>query len=552
MNFCKILDLLKLLSYRCLHLPLKNPMIHAPSITKWDFFSETIKRIPYLRYFFFGLLLPLGFSPFHFPGLTLLGLALFYRGLTHERAKSPFLAGLSFGLGYFGLGVSWVYVSVHEYGHLHGLIAALITFAFILYLAIFPAITAVIFCRLALKPYRTPACLLFSAIWICCEYFRAAFLSGFPWLLTGFGQFDSPIKFLLPIIGVFGAGFITCFAAALLGNSANHSGAKRNFYLILFVTVILSPLFLKNINWAEKETKGLSVGIIQANLSMRDKWDENLFWKLLERYEQGTKELLGTQLIVLPESAFPLPANYISDYLNDLNQQAKKAGSALLLGIPEPTTVDETYYFNTLIALGKAKGSYLKQHLVPFGEYIPQPFLRVSNWLGVPEANLKPGKINQALIKVHHHPIASLICYELGYGNLLRQQLPAAHWIVSISDDGWFGHSLAMYQQQQMAQVLSLETARYQVVANNDGLSSVINTQGEIEASLPAFDSGILKATLFPATGQTPWVLFGDWPILLFSMLIIVICIIYRCLMLKESKQAIAAKDKRRYPYHPR
>ncbi|MDP1601692.1 MAG: apolipoprotein N-acyltransferase [Legionella sp.] len=527
-------------------------MIHASSITKWDFFSESIQRVPYLRYFFFGLLLPFGFSPFHFPGLTLLGLALFYRSLTSAQDKSPFLAGLTFGLGYFGLGVSWIYISIHEYGHLHGIIAALITLMFVLYLAIFPALTAVIFSRLACKPHRIYSCLLFSAIWIGCEYLRAIFFSGFPWLLVGFGQFDTPLKFLLPVIGVFGVGFITCFAATLLGSSTNKAGSKRYFYLIMFVAVILFPLLFKTVTWGEKDAQGISVGIIQANLSMRDKWDENLFWQLLELYHRDTEKLLGTQLIVLPESAFPLPATYISDFLSDLHKQAKKAGSAILLGIPEPATIDEAYYFNTLMTIGKAKGSYIKQHLVPFGEYIPEPFLRASNWLGIPEANLKPGKNNQELIKVQHHPIASLICYELGYGNLLRQQLPAAHWIVSISDDGWFGHSLAMYQQQQMAQVLSMETARYQVVANNDGLSSVINTEGEIEASLPAFDAGILKATLFPATGQTPWVLFGDWPILLFSLLLIVISVTYRCLMLKDRKQSIAAKDKRRYPYHPR
>ena len=198
---------------------------------------------------------------------------------------------------------------------------------------------------------------------------------------------------------------------------------------------------------------------------------------------------------------------------------------AVLLGIPEPTSPDETSYYNSIISLGAANGKYLKQHLVPFGEFIPQLLEHLTHWLGIPLANLSPGAKNQALIRVQNHPIATLICYELAYPELLRKQLPEAEWIVSVSDDGWFGHSLAMYQQLQMAQVLSLQTGRYQVVANNDGLSSIINTDGDISASLPPFSSGILEENIFPATGLAPWVYFGDMPALLFSLLIVLFAV---------------------------
>lgn len=526
-------------------------MIRALSAIRLDFSSENITYLTYFRYFIFGLLLPLGFAPFHLPGMAILGLALFYIALTNRNNESPFLCGLVFGLGFFGFGVSWIYISVHEYGHLHGVIAALITFIFLLYLAVFPALTATVFTRLAIKPWSIYSALLFSALWIGSEYLRSTLFGGFPWLLIGFGQFDTPVKFLLPVIGVLGVGFVTCFAAALLGIGTQVNGARRFLYFMLFVITIVISLILKPVKWAEEKGEAISVGVIQTNLSMRDKWDENLFWDLLQRYQRDTEQLMGTRLIVLPESAIPLPATYISEFLNNLQQEAKKAGSAILLGIPHPTTIDENYYFNAMISLGKAKGTYFKQHLVPFGEYIPKPFQFATNWLGIPAANLKPGKSNQPLVTIHRHPIASLICYELAYGDLLRQQLPAAEWIVSISDDGWFGHSLAMYQQLQMAQTLSMEAARYQVVANNDGLSSVINTKGEIINSLPAFSSGILQSNVFAASGKTPWVTWGDLPVLLFSLLIVTIFSIYRLIFIKVGVQPIAAKHKRRYPYQP-
>ncbi|WP_419421002.1 apolipoprotein N-acyltransferase [Legionella sp. D16C41] len=530
---------------------LPDHMISA-SVNKFEFFSaRALERFPYLRYFLSGLLLPFGFAPFHLPALTILGLALFYHQLCDKKDDSPFLSGLFFGLGFFGLGTSWIFVSIHDYGHLNTVTSALITFLFLLYLSCFPALVSMIFCRLAV-PYTLSASLFFSALWLIGEYLRATFLSGFPWLLIGFGQIDAPTRFLLPIIGVFGVSFLSSFAATLLSNAIyKKKTVLRYSYLLVFITILSCPILLKNINWATVDKQPISVGVIQANLSMRDKWDERLFWQLLDRYQQAVQSLLGTELIVMPESAIPLPAAYISDIIDDLDGKAKEKGSAILLGIPQPTTVDEHTFFNSLISLGKAQGVYLKQHLVPFGEYIPSAFQLITTWLGIEDPNMKPGLTNQPLMQVQNYPIATLICYEVAYGNLLREQLPAARWIVSISDDGWFGHSLALYQQLQMAQVRSLQTARYQISANNDGLSAVINPRGKIENFLPAYSEGILKATIFPAEGKTPWVTLGDTPALIFSLLIILFFSSYQLMFAKVTDQTIAAKHKRRYPYQP-
>ncbi|ASQ45769.1 apolipoprotein N-acyltransferase [Legionella clemsonensis] len=497
-------------------------MNQIASVQKLSLISaKTINYAYLLRAFLFGLMLPLGFAPFHIPGAAILSIAFFYAQLINPQTPHPLLNGLFYGLGYFGLGISWIYISIHEYGHLNSLISALITLFFLLYLSLFPALMVGAFKKLANPHLPVYSCFLFSALWILFEYFRATLFSGFPWLLLGFGQFDAPSKFLLPVLGVLGVGFLTCLAASLLVVSMQFKGVKRYLLQGIFVGLLLFPYLFKFINWSSPISPPLSVSVIQANLSMRDKWDENLFWQLLQRYQTETETLLGTPLIVMPESAIPLPPSYVEDFLESLHQKTRDAGSAILLGIPKPTMVDEHSYYNALISLGRAKGSYLKQHLVPFGEYIPSALQTISEWLAIPDANLVPGKKNQPLVKVQKHPIATLICYELAYGDLLRQQLPKAEWIVSISDDGWFGHSLAMYQQLQMAQVRSLETGRYQVVANNDGLSSIIDNQGELIASLPAFSAGTLKATLTPMSGTTFWVAFGDKPTLLFCLIIV-------------------------------
>ena len=482
-----------------------------------------------------GLLLPFGFAPFHFPGVAILGLALLFGLLQYKTAKQAFYTGFIFGLGFLGLGVSWVYVSIHEYGHLNAVVAGLITLVFIIYLSLFPALVAATYTRLASNRSLLFSCFLFSALWCLGEWLRATAFGGFPWLTLGFGQIDTPLKYLLPIFGLYGVSFFACLAATCLAASIQTNSNKRYMWIIAFVAILLSPSVLRHIEWATIDPKPKAVGIIQANLSMRDKWDEGLFWQLLQRYKDNVDQLISKdKLIVMPESAIPLPASYVTDFLNGIHRQAKLAGSSILLGIPQPTSVDETHYYNTMTTLGDAKGSYLKQHLVPFGEYIPQPLQRLIDWLAFPSANMSPGESHQSLIRVQNHPIASLICYELAYPQLLRRQLPEAEWIVSISDDGWFGHSFAMYQQLQIAQAISIQTARYQVVANNDGLSSIINTKGVITASLPPFSSGTLEADIFPASGSSPWVYIGDTPALFFCLLVI----IYALLRLKKTARA--------------
>jgi apolipoprotein N-acyltransferase len=358
--------------------------------------------------------------------------------------------------------------------------------------------------------------LLFSVLWCLGEYLRSFFLTGFPWLLVGTTQMDTPLKYLAPLIGTYGLSLLCCLAATLLVFVFRAPFKKRLGYLLPFLILLTAPTTLKHWQWTETQGNSLTLGAIQANLSMRDKWDDALFWTLLDYYEKTTATLYGKQVIILPESAIPLPARYLTDYLERLNQQALKANSSILLGILQPTSEDEDYFNNALITLGHASGQHVKRHLVPFGEYIPRPLVRLNRWLGLPELNLLPGPKKQRLIRIFDHPIASLICYEIAYPHLLREQMPKAQWIVSISDNGWFGHSLASYQQLQMAQTLSLMTGRYQVVVNNDGLSSVINSTGDVLDGLPAFSSGVLESEILPVTGSTPWILWGEYPVVFF------------------------------------
>lgn len=477
----------------------------------------------YLYVFCISLLLALGFAPFHWSGLAILSVSLFYCALLNSSLKNAFLSGFIYGLGFFGFGVSWIFVSIHNYGQLNIVLSALITLVFIMYLALYPAMVAAVFRLLKKDKLNISNAILFSSLWCLAEWARAHFITGFPWLNLAASQMDSPLRYLLPITGAYGLSLITCFSATLLAHGLKTHALVRATYYGIFVLLVLLPYCLKDRADISLSKAPLTVSIIQSNISMHDKWDESVFWNSLMTYSQQIDKVLGTQLIVLPESAIPLPENYLIDYLSQLDAKTKAAKSALVLGILRPLDSEESLFYNSIIVRGNGEGVYAKRHLVPFGEFIPQFFNRFNKWLALPDPGLAVGQENPPTLKVAGFPVASLICYEVAYPQLVRSQLPQAQWIISVNDNGWFGHSFASFQHLQLAQMLALQTGRYHVVANNNGLSSIINTDGEIISSLKPFSAGIIKSKIFRAFGTTPWVLYGDAPSMYLCCLLLIL-----------------------------
>lgn len=477
-----------------------------------------------------GILLPFGFAPFHIPGASFIGLAILYGILIRtDKPLQALLYGLCFGITYFGFGVSWIFVSIHSYGHLNYVLSAFITSCFILYLASFIGVSSFIFVRIKHYYPRVLYPLLFASLWVAFEWLRAHLFTGFPWLILAYGQWDNVTKHLLPWFGLYGLSFYTVFLSAFLYITVQKCKKARTPYILGFLALLFAPHVLKH-TWTSPVGSPISTAIIQPNFSMRDTWDDAMFWSMLRRYHQKINSLMGTALIVLPESAIPIPPEYIHQFLHDLNTVAKQHHTALLFGAPMMARASENIFFNAMLSLGNAQGYYAKQHLVPFGEYIPSPFQTITNWLEIPDARLGQGSPHQKPIRVDTHPIASAICYEVAFPEVIRRHIPSTEWIVSMSDDGWFGHSLAIYQHQQIAQTLSMQVGRFQILANNDGLSSIINHMGEILAYGPAFHSDIIRGNLVPLIGNTPWIFWGDTPV-------IILCMLFVCLPIFMRKQ---------------
>jgi apolipoprotein N-acyltransferase len=272
---------------------------------------------------------------------------------------------------------------------------------------------------------------------------------------------------------------------------------------------------LAHVQWtAVDHHHPIPVTLVQGNIAQSLKWEPNMLEHSILTYQELSQAAFSqkNQLIIWPESAIPDTVQDLPTYLAYLNAHLQARHDGLILGILESQGSDQNpAYYNAALGLGRASGVYLKEHLVPFGEYIPfQAELgRVFAWMNIPMSGFSEGPANQAPIRVGGLPVGVFICYEVGYPSLVRQQSRGKAFLVVLSDDAWFGDSLGPWQQAQMAQMRALETGRYVVNSTNNGVTSVIDPEGRVIASIPRGAALTLTSTIYPVSGETPWQRWG-------------------------------------------
>ncbi|MDF3054712.1 MAG: lnt [Gammaproteobacteria bacterium] len=469
-----------------------------------------------------GILLPFAFAPFELFFIALLSPGLLLFSCINVSPLRAFCRGGLFGLGLFGVGVSWVYVSLHIYGEANEPLAAGITALLIFIMLLFPACMSYVLVKFFSKNILSKFLVAFPSLWALFEWIRTWFLTGFPWLLLGNSQIDTPLAGFAPIASVYAVSWVTAFISALLMVIIIE---RKNYRLLLsFLSVIVIGGTITSKLWDRPWThiagEPITVSLIQGNIPQSIKWRQDQAEKSLLLYQTLTSQNLKSQLIVWPEAAITFPQNRIQGFLNSLDQQLKANGVTLITGIP---AVEDNQYHNAMIALGKGEGSYYKRHLVPFGEYIP--FRSWLNWLDgylqIPMSDFKAGKKYQALITAGNIPIVSSICYEIAYPTSVLKDLPEGQLLVTVSDDSWFGKSLAPAQHFQMARMRALETGRYVLMATNDGITGIINPLGKIQSQAEPFKTVVLTGQVYPYGGRTPWMYTSIYPLLLLLLILL-------------------------------
>jgi apolipoprotein N-acyltransferase len=469
--------------------------------------------------FLAGAAAVLGFSPVGLFPATLLALALLVHLWTGAASpRSAFRIGFWFGLGLYGAGVSWVYVSLHRFGAMPMPLAAVATLGFCAFLALFPALAGWIQARLARDSGASPAqraALLIPAAWMLMEWPLGWFLTGFPWLALGYTAIDDPLAGFAPLGGVYAVSLATAVAAGLVWCMA--LGERRWLAAGALVLLLASGYGLRSVQWTAPTGEPLRVSLVQGNVPQETKFDPERYQRTLDTYARLAEESRA-RLIVLPETAVPRFLDLVDPaYLERLRAAAARNGGDLLLGIPLRTAPGD--YLNSVISFGVSPPArYDKVHLVPFGEFVPPGFGWIVRVLSIPLADFSRGAADQKPMAVAGQRIAVNVCYEDAYGFEIIRQLPEATLLVNVSNVAWFGDSFAPAQHLQIARMRALETGRVYLTAANTGITAAIWPDASVRQRMPQFVRGQIEFEVRGYGGATPYVRAGDWPAVLLAL----------------------------------
>ena len=475
-----------------------------------------------------GALTPLALAPFAIWPLALLSIALFYLGLRELTPRQAALRGWCYGVALYLAGSGWIYVSIHDYGAASPLLAGGLTLAFCAAVALFFALPAWLWARYLRRPRPGVAeALAFAALWLAQEAFRGWFLTGFPWLYAGYSQLDGPLRGLAPLGGVWLLSFVLALTAALLCNLLQLR--RQHLALASGLSLLLGPwLLAQALNehaWTHAKGEPLRVAAIQGNVEQNLKWDPDALEAQLALYRDMTLASPPAELIVWPETAVPVLKEYAEGYLAVMARIASDRQAALITGVPlrQVNAAGERRFYNAITVLGEGQGTYLKQKLVPFGEYVPlQDLLRgLIAFFDLPMSDFARGPAQQPLLQAKGLRLASYICYEAVYPEFAAELARDSDLLLTISNDTWFGRSIGPVQHLQMAQMRALEAGRWMIRATNNGISVLIDPQGRIQSRIPPFEAAILYGEVQAMQGHTPYLRFGSLPLAILAALIL-------------------------------
>ena len=492
--------------------------------------------------------------------LQILALAGLYGLLLKENfSKNQLIIGMLFGLGWFCTGLWWITISLHVYGNLLAPFAWFFVFIFCAYLALFPTLSIFIWQKLNQnKTKPVLSILIFSCAWLLCEWLRGTFLTGFPWLASGYAHIQGPLSAYAPIVGVYGISGLAALCAALVATfikistntfiqiknkKASLTKSKLKTQLGLSSSLLASLLLvlgvghsLSSIAWTYAYGSPLNVRLIQGNIPQDEKFQiqniasTNLFY---------LNSLLAkpADLIATPETAFPFLSNELpKNFWRAMKNFSDTTGSTLLFGIvginntiDENKNPDDAFPFtNSLMGIQPTTNTiyqYNKHHLVPFGELIPWGFQWFVDLLKIPLGHFQKGAAVQKAIAVKEHLIAPLICYENLFGEAIAKSLREQHQTPDIlfnaTNLAWFDGSQASYQHLQISRMRTLETGRPLLQVTNTGITAIITAQGHVQDQLQPQVKDFLEGKVQAFRGLTPYIRFGNRPVLLSALLLL-------------------------------
>jgi apolipoprotein N-acyltransferase len=466
-----------------------------------------------------GLIVPFAFAPYNYYLISLFSLSLlFYLWYESDSSTETFILGYLFGFAMFGVGVNWLHISINLFGGMHIIGAYFFTFVLIAFISLYPALSGF----LAKHYFNRVFFIALPGLWLLMEWCRGWFLTGFPWLNIGTSQTDSILASFAPLIGDYGISFIVCVLASSLVALVKSNKKSKIVSGLIILIVLSSSIFIKNINWTKEIGEELNVTLVQGAIPQEDKWKSEYREKTYQIYSGLSEPYWSSDLIIWPETAIPSYYHRANDFLDRIIEKQKSSGTIFMTGIVNKD-LSADKYFNSILVVDSEHRFYNKHHLVPFGEYLPLKFLldRPLRFLKIPMSDFSSGNFKEKILKTNKAIFGMSICYEDAYGTEIRQSLPNANILINVSNDAWFGDSMAPHQHLQIARMRAIENGRYLLRATNTGISAIIDYKGEVIASSPQFVPHALNETVMLFEGQTPYSKFGNNLILAFVILVL-------------------------------
>ncbi len=481
-------------------------------------------------------------------------------------ARQAAISGLLFGVGHFTLGLYWIYFSLHTYGGLNAALSGLGVLLMAVFLALFCALATGLTYRLvqrhlplrgpANEPFTPPgfgryllAAAIWASVWMLFEWLRGTLFTGFPWLNIGYAHADGPFAGWAPVIGVYGVAWLAAFAAGGIGLLMRAQGGPNEspaaLTVVCVIALVLTGVGLGQLKWSAPVGAPLIVRLVQGNIDQSVKFDPAHLRQGIDTYVHlaglAPKEASAApKLIILPETVMPMFQNRIGlqtwQRWIDVAAQRK---ATIMMGIPLNTATDGTeHYTNSVITfnaqtpandlrIGTSLQRYDKHHLVPFGEFIPPGFRWFVDAMNIPLGDFDRGQLGQAPLALAGQQIAPNICYEDVFGEEIIKAVmpgsgePGASLLVNVSNLAWFGNSWALQQHLQISRMRAIETARPMLRATNTGMTAAIDADGSVRAVLAPHQMGVLDVEVQGTQGLTPYVRWGNWPVLILSLAII-------------------------------
>jgi apolipoprotein N-acyltransferase len=451
-------------------------------------------------------------------------------GVSRVSPRRAALLGWAFGTAWLAAGTWWLFISMHRYGGLPAPLAVLAVLALAGALSLYLAAAMALVARLRRGHALTDA-LLFGACWLAAELARGVIFTGFPWVAAGYGQVDAPLASAAPWIGVYGMGAVVATLAALLAFCA---GMKRQLLAGAAVAVLVfaSPLLLQR----DFTTSAGRIGVtlVQTNVPQNEKFVPQFLPETLEWLEKAVTSARGP-LVVAPETAIPLLLEQLGDDGWQRFAAPFRAGDrGALIGLPLGDY--DAGYTNSVAGLSKDAPQpfyrYDKQHLVPFGEFIPDGFRWFTDMMNIPLGNFARGPLVPPSFAFAGQRIGPNICYEDLFGEELARRFgdaaSAPTILANVSNMGWFGDTIALTQHLNISRLRSLELQRPMIRATNTGATAAIDHRGVVIAQMKWSERGVLQAEVEGRNGVTPFArwaeAFGLWPLVLLALALVVVC----------------------------